>query len=282
MPPVGSVRRVGTSALIQTVQRQRRRLTGFTLVELLVVIAIIGILVSLLMPAVQAAREAARKTKCQNHLKQIGLGLHAYHNTHGCLPVGCFEWRSYGAPATNRQYAWSAMLLPFIEQQNLHDRIDFNVAFDHPDNASAAAEIVPTYVCPSALPRDAQRGPSDYGGLFGERLVDREPEDGVFLYDQRIRFRDIRDGLSQTLIIGEDVGGPHSEWINGLNVFVQAHGINDSTAWIGDNEIRSQHSGGAMVLYADGHVEFESESIDKQTLGKLITRSKSDVVSDRL
>ena len=255
-----------------------RKRYAFTLVELLVVIAIIGILVGLLLPAIQAAREAARKASCKNNMRQMGIALHSYHDTHGVLPTGCIEWRGYSAPRHFRQFAWSAFLLPFLEQQNLHAQIDFNVPFDAPENEPAAATRLSVYECPSAIPRDLIRGQIDYGGLFGERIVDRRRvDDGLFLYDQKIAFADVRDGLSMTIAISEDVGGPDSEWINGRNVFVQAGGINDPNAWIGDNEIRSLHTGGAMVLFADSHVDFLSESMDRNVLGGLITRDGGEI-----
>lgn len=254
----------------------RSRCRGFTLIELLVVIAVIGIMLALLLSAVQATREAARKTTCKNHLKQIGLALHAYHNTHRSLPTGCIEWRGYAAPPTHRQFAWSAFLLPFLEQQPLHDRIDFSFPFDSAVNQSAAQTRVAVYECPTAPVKYLVRGKTDYGGLYGERIVDRDPDDGCFLYDKSIAFRNIRDGLSNTLAIAEDVGGPDSQWINGRNVFVQAWGINDHEAWIGDNEIRSLHTGGAMVLFVDGRTVFMTESIDEKLLGKLITIAKGE------
>lgn len=252
---------------------------GFTLVELLVVVAIIGVLVSLLAPAVQSAREAARRVSCKNNLKQIGLALHLYHDVHDKLPVGCFEWRSWGAPATQRQMAWSAMLLPFLEQQAVHEQIDFSLAFDDDDNRLAAAKRIGVFECPSVTRTPTVRGPTDYGGLYGERMVDRSPDDGVFLYETPIRFRDVRDGLTHTIAVAEDTGGPDSEWINGRNVFVQSGGINDRDAWIGDNEIRSQHTSGAMILFADAHVRFVNESLDQQLLGALITRAKSEATA---
>ncbi|WP_197451633.1 DUF1559 domain-containing protein [Rosistilla oblonga] len=251
---------------------------GFTLIELLVVIAIIGILVALLLPAVQAAREAALKMSCKNNLRQQGIALHNYHDVHQTLPTGCIEWRSWGAPPTQRQFAWSAMLLPFLEQQNVHAQIDWSLPYDAPENLPAASTRLSVYECPTAIERPATRGRSDYGGIYGERIVDRDPEDGLFLYERSVRFRDIRDGLTQTLAVAEDVGGPDSEWINGRNVFVQAYGINDPDAWIGDNEIRSLHTGGATVLFADGRTILMAETIDKQLLGKLITRGKGEVV----
>jgi len=264
--------------MIQRNERTSRRSRGFTLIELLVVIAIIGILIGLLLPAVQAVREAARKTSCKNNLKQVGLALHGYHNTHQSLPIGCFEWRSWNSPPTHRQYAWSAFLLPFIEELPLHQQIDFNIPFDAAENATAAKQRVATYECPSTENRFSVRGKTDYGGLYGERMVDREPDDGVFLYETPIPFKDVADGLSNTLAVAEDVGGPDNQWINGRNVFVQSGAINDSTAWIGDNEIRSTHPSGAMVLFLDGRVEFLSESVDKIVLGQLITRRKLEVI----
>ncbi len=257
----------------------RYRKLGFTLVELLVVIAIIAILVGLLLPAVQAAREAARKASCKNNLHQIGLALHSYHDTHRTLPTGCIEWRGYKAPITNRQFAWSALLLPFMEQQNLHAQIDFRFPFDAPVNAAAASTRLSIYECPSADNRQLVRGQSDYGGIYGESMVDRDPSDGMFLYERSIAFRDVTDGLSNTLAVSEDVGGPDSEWINGRNVFVQSGGINDPNAWIGDNEIRSRHGLGAMVLFVDGRTVFMAQTIDVQVLGSLITRAKGEVVN---
>ncbi|QDV87875.1 hypothetical protein TBK1r_69070 [Stieleria magnilauensis] len=251
---------------------------GFTLVELLVVIAIIGILVALLLPAVQFAREAARQANCRNHQHQIGVALHAYHNMHRSLPIGCLEWRFWGQPSTRKNLAWSAFLLPQMGEQALYEAVDFNYAFDHPRNADAASVVVESYLCPTEIPQGNRRAEISYGGLFGERLVDRRPDDGVFLYEQRIRYRDCLDGLSNTMATGEDMVGPDSEWINGGNVFVQAHPINDDRAWVGDNEIRSLHPAGAMVLFLDGSVHLLNESLDTIVLGQLITRDGHEVI----
>ena len=255
-----------------------RSARGFTLVELLVVIAIVGILVGLLMPAVQFAREAARQTTCRNHQHQIGIALHAYHNLHRALPIGCLERRGWRAPADNKQLAWSVMLLPQIEESALYQAIDFDYAYDHPINAVAAATPVETYLCPTAIPRHGPRGEISYGGLFGERIVDRRADDGMFLYDRELAFRDCTDGLSNTIATGEDVFGPDSEWINGGNVFVQSHGINDRSVWVGDNEIRSLHPAGAMVLFVDGSVHMLNQSVDKIVLGQMITRDRHEVI----
>ena len=242
------------------------------------VIAIVGVLVALLLPAVQFAREAARQANCRNHQHQIGIALSAYHNVHRSLPIGCLEWRRWNQPVTRKNLAWSALLLPQMGEQPLYEAVDFDLAFDHPENAEAASVIVESYLCPTQVPRDFGRAPISYGGLFGERLVDPRPDDGVFLYERRIAFRDCRDGLSNTMATGEDMVGPDSEWINGGNVFVQSHPINDETVWVGDNEIRSLHPAGAMVLFLDGSVHLLNESIDQIVLGQLITRDGHEVL----
>jgi prepilin-type N-terminal cleavage/methylation domain-containing protein len=244
---------------------------GMSLVEMLVVITIIGVMMGLLLPAVHAAREAARKASCKNNLRQIGIALHAYHDASRTLPTGCLEWG-------RRQHAWSAFLLPFLEQGNLYHQIDFSKRFDAVENARAAATRLQVYECPTSRRRSLPRGQIDYGGLFGELMLDTAPDDGVFLHEVSIAFHQIRDGLTQTMAVAEDVGGPNSEWIDGRNIFVQAGGINDPTAWPGDNEIRSLHAGGAMTLFADGRTVFLMNSLDKRVLGRMITRAKGEVI----
>jgi prepilin-type N-terminal cleavage/methylation domain-containing protein len=254
---------------------------AFTLNELLVVIGIIGVLVALLLPAVQRAREAARQVSCRNNLHQIGVALHLYHDTHQTLPTGCIEWRGWRDPPTHRQIAWSALILRQLEQSTVHQRIDFGQPFDSPANAAAAATRINVFMCPSNPQNPLQvRGPIDYGGLFGESINDRKQDDGVFLYERSTSFRDILDGLESTIAVGEDVGAPDPEWINGRNVFVQSGGVNDPRVWKGDNELRSMHPSGVLVLFVGGSVHWVNEQVDKRVLGRLITIQKGEVVTE--
>jgi prepilin-type N-terminal cleavage/methylation domain-containing protein len=137
----------------------RPRRAGFTLIELLVVIAIIAVLIALLLPAVQQAREAARRTQCKNNLKQLGIALHNYLSTHSVFPPsGCISM------ATTSQQPWSAQafVLPYLEGNNIYANIDFSLGYHHPVNTSAyppfgpAATRVPVLICPSD-PNDRPR-----------------------------------------------------------------------------------------------------------------------------
>jgi len=252
---------------------------GFTLVELLVVVAIIGILLSLLLPAVQAARSEARRMSCGNNLREIGIGLHGYHGVHKRFPPGGIERRSARYP-NGRQLAWSAFLLPFIEQQAIHKMIDFDKAFDDPANADAAATIIATYLCPS-VPRQSAlvqgRGACDYGGIYGQRITGPNyPPNGTMIYNRAISIREIIDGTACTLIISEDSGWQDGQWINALNVFDQAFPINQAPSF--ENDIRSLHPCGANGLFCDGSVRFLHEEMERETLAAICTRNGREIV----
>ena len=261
-------------------ERSLRRRHGMTLIELLVVIAIIGILVGLMLPAVQAVRESARNMQCQNHLRQIGLALHNYHSAYRKLPPGGIEVRP---EVTNgKQIAWSAMVLPFLEESAAYDRIDFDYAFDAPENELAASTVIESYLCPST-PRDSplQRGmgATDYGGIYGERITGPSyPPRGVMIHDVAIRFRDVTDGLSRTLVISEDANFRDGQWINAWNLFDQAFPINKAPKF--ENDIRSHHRGGANGLFGDGSVLFLSEHMDLKLLASICTRNGNEELPD--
>ncbi|MBI1310344.1 DUF1559 domain-containing protein [bacterium] len=152
------------------------RRSGFTLIELLVVIAIIAILVALLLPAVQQAREAARRSQCRNNLKQIGLALHNYHGSHSRFPAGYFSFATStgSGPSTANidpltwdaapGWGWSAMLLPFLDGETLSGSLDFDTPVWAPGNAAAIQQRLPVFLCPSASGGDEPFGVRDKSG----------------------------------------------------------------------------------------------------------------------
>jgi prepilin-type N-terminal cleavage/methylation domain-containing protein/prepilin-type processing-associated H-X9-DG protein len=254
---------------------------AFTLIELLVVLTIISLVTGLMLPAVQASRRAARRVQCQNNLRQIGVGLTAYHTAYGSFPPGGIEWRPRG-DRTKRQLAWSAFLLPFLEEQTLADSLDLTTPFDSPENARGAAQVVSVYVCPASQ-RGAQlvqgRGPCDYGGIYGERITSpNDPPKGVMLYDKRVSLGGVTDGAAKTLIVGEDCRFDDGQWINGRNIFDQAYAINAAPDI--ENDIRSDHGAGANVVLCDGSVHFLSETMNLSVLAALCTRAGGEMILD--
>jgi prepilin-type N-terminal cleavage/methylation domain-containing protein/prepilin-type processing-associated H-X9-DG protein len=252
---------------------------AFTLVELLVVIAIIAVLIGLLLPAVQRVREAASAARCKNNLHQIGLAMHAYLADRGTFPPGGIEWRPPGQ-STQRQLAWSAFILPYLEQEALHRRLDLSTPFDSPQNAAAAATVLTVYLCPSSRRESslvAGRAACEYGGIFGERMTSpNQPPKGAMIYDVAFRIADIADGTSTTLIVGEDTHFLDMQWINGGNLFDQAFAINQAPAF--ENDLRSDHPGGVNVLFADGSARFLRESLDLRLLASICTRAGGEPV----
>jgi prepilin-type N-terminal cleavage/methylation domain-containing protein len=284
---------------------------AFTLVELLVTIAIIGILMALLLPAVQWARESSRRSSCQNNLRQWGLAFHEYEIAKEFLPAG-FRYQS-------PKGTFVSELLPYIERSDLH--YDSTRDWDDPVNRVAIQSQLALQQCPSAQPGriamdfpDLKAAAGDYTNthgvnsgfctLSGWPLYDPPDRNGV-LIDRPTKMAAIRDGLSQTFLLQEDAGRPEL-WRKGRM------GLGDSTnaAWadpdfeialdgsdrgyIGggqkmgdcvinctnDNEAYSFHSGGAFMLMADGSVHFLSEFISARTFAALTTRAAKDVVGE--
>lgn len=270
---------------------------GISLVELLVVMAIIGVLVAVLLPAVQAARESARRAACQNNLRQLGVALHVYHDAHGQMPIGCVDKRVPRTNPNGRQLAWSAELLPYLEEQALWQRIDFGAPYDGAANAAPAATVVRVFLCPSTVRVAAGREEAvvgnptatnsigdyrgaaiDYGGIYGAAQM-WPAANGVFLYDRALKFSEITDGMSHTLALAEDTGRGwlwDGEWINGENIYDVSNFINTQQ----HNEIWSDHPGGAMAIWCDGGATLLAETLDQPVLRAICTRAGNDATND--
>ncbi len=189
---------------------------GFTLIELLVVIAIIAILVSLLLPAVQQSREAARRTQCKNNLKQIGLALHNYHDVHLTFPPGytarAVTHTDSAVAESGPGFAWGTMVLPFLDQANLFNHFEFSEDADDAHNLKHGQEILGLFLCPTdpaptkfMLPGGIELASSNYVGIYGYGNVSLNPGNGtgVFYRNSSVQFRDITDGTSNTICVGE-------------------------------------------------------------------------------
>jgi prepilin-type N-terminal cleavage/methylation domain-containing protein len=335
------------------------RRPGFTLIELLVVISIIALLVALLLPAVQAVREAARQTQCQDRLHNIGVALHSYEGTHLTLPPGYVSFANYAQisslPAEDYDavtwdaapgWAWGTMLLLNIEQGSLYRQLDLNRPAWHAVNLPALETTIDLFLCPSATGGDdpftvvdasnapllkggrtVRLGRSHYaashgqeecwgdfsgpaGGLNGNvSLI----ADGPFYRNSRTRFRDITDGMSSTVLIGEHssrlsdktwtavvpgafvhprIQSPDNAAESAATLAIIHTGPAAGEVDLFGNPIihppnfpalhvcqmYSQHPGGAYVLLADDVVRFVGENVDKRTFSALTSIDEGEVV----
>jgi prepilin-type N-terminal cleavage/methylation domain-containing protein/prepilin-type processing-associated H-X9-DG protein len=273
---------------------------AFTLVELLAVIAIVGALVALLLPAVQAARETARRTACANHLRQIGVALLNHHSAKGAFPAGSIDHRT-AANRNGRQIAWSAFLLPFIEEQSVWKLFRTDSAYLAPENLPATSHVIPTYCCPSTVRLAPYRvgnltgdrtgvgfdkatdwmGTIDYGGMFGWTGTEfpwiNRNGNGVMIWETPIAIKQITGGTSRVIIVAEDTGRDwtltmNGEWADGANIFDQSGAINRRQ----DDEMWSDHPGGVQILFCDSSVHFVDERVSTTVLAPLCTRAGGD------
>ena len=287
---------------------------AFTLVELLVVITVIGILVSLLMPAVQAAREAARRTSCFNNLKQLGIALHQYHDYHRGLPPGwlALETRTRrpwveGEPG----WGWASMTLPYLEMGTVSKRlIQFSLPIADPRNENARQFVIRNFQCPSDAPRDhfdlgmeenpsqvlLQLATANYVGVFGTMELEDCHElrvgeickgDGVFSHMSHTTFAEIRDGVSNTFLVGERASRfGESTWVGmvaeGEEAIARILGIADHppNAKGGHlDDFSSEHPSGTNFLYADGSVHLIAETIELDVYRALATQAEGEPIS---
>jgi prepilin-type N-terminal cleavage/methylation domain-containing protein/prepilin-type processing-associated H-X9-DG protein len=317
-----------------------RSRSAFTLIELLVVIAIIGILIALLLPAVQKAREAAARVSCRNNLKQIGLALHSYHDQMKALPPaylsnltpgtvpsqvgGNCTWNEIGPG-----WGWGALILDFLEQAPLHSQIRFGLDIKDPANIASRNTMLPVYICPSEVDPsnfallDAGGNPlvdsngqpitvayGSYVGMNGAPYgvtSDAYDNNGAFIRNRGFRFREITDGLSTTVFIGERCSNmSKTTWVGavvgavvpdlryadladqlanaeGDAALVLAHG---STTHLPNNPLvfdadatASYHIAGVNFLFGDGSVQAINADIDPVVYQGLCTRSAGEVAN---
>lgn len=310
----------------------RTKRDAFTLIELLVVIAIIAILVAILLPAVQQAREAARRSTCKNNLKQLALAMHNYHDVNNCLPLGMVH-----------RINWRVSVLPFMEQNNIYDLLTFDESFQG-NGVSANTQvmgghIVPAMICPSniidpmtnnAYGTNGQRMQyANYLAISGavdetapdnathgrcRRFYGWTCDNGSMMINERVAFRDLTDGLTNTFILGEQSGrdegmsygdrrnGYYGGWhgtgntdkysdnINGIGSGITPiqyplnSQCNDFWAcgvpYLNSAILNSEHAGGVQFAMADGSVRFISENLSMITLRNLAMKQDGQVLGE--
>lgn len=277
---------------------------GFTLVELLVVIAIIGALVALLLPAVQASREASRRSFCTNNLRQIGIAIATYHDAREALPPAVVDDYS----ASSQLHTWCLLILPYLEQGALYGRYDFPAGYNSPSNADVVATPVGLYLCPSSDEAENQGtgyAPSNYAANSG---VEPAINGGVMYPASRLKFREIVDGLSNTILVGElyynnlgwargsaagvegggGGGGGSAAFARGVSRWWRCAspcaiaGINPQRTECNNRceqrfQFSSLHPDGAHFVFCDNHVQFVSEQADGETLKRQLTVADEDL-----
>jgi prepilin-type N-terminal cleavage/methylation domain-containing protein len=251
------------------------RRAGFTLIELLAVVGIVAVLVALLLPAIQQSREAARKLQCKNNLRQLGIALHSYHERYQSFPAG-----------VSNEWSWISKVLPSIDAENLYREIDFALEPFEPPNSDKVERVLSVLVCPTD-----PGGDSVYDGAGGIRFghtnyfgtSDAGNDSGGMLgYGIANRIRDVTDGTSQTLFVGErgvDRDGATGWWSWDPLLSFEAGffaGSPDDAESV--EHFWSHHAGGGHFLLVDGAVRFLSYSISPDIFTALGTKNGADIV----
>jgi len=299
---------------------------AFTLIELLVVIAIIGVIIALLLPAVQAAREAARRAQCSNNLKQMGLAFHSYHSAYDTFPPGYITktlTNQVDSPETGPGWGWGTMILNDLEQKPLYNAVNFSLPLTDPGSPTVRTAILSVFLCPSStggnsavtlndasgnsLTKDLS--PGQYVASAGQWEVEEFPaqNNGIFYRNSRVGLRDITDGSSSTLMVGERSRNvADATWVGVIpyarvctnpkwpiqtcetaNVMILGHtGPSPDQRWVdvpnykgaGPDDFWSLHPGGCNFLFADGSVRFIKESVNPKIFSYLSTRAGNEVV----
>jgi len=233
--------------------KTQRRL-GFTLIELLVVIAIIAVLIALLLPAIQQAREAARRSQCQNNLKQLGLALNNYHDSNNVFPPGGIDGRALSSGALSTWEGWSAqsMLLPYLDQQQIYDMANFSAAIvgdtmSEVTNTTATLSRVSTFLCPSDITSAATWYGAQYPGnnymvVTGDSTAWTDTvgqtERGIFYRFSNVGLRGVTDGASKTVAMAERTVGDEN------NLRLRPNDVIRSVTWPGGSKISLQNPAG--------------------------------------
>ncbi len=274
----------------------RKRIAGFTLIELLVSMGIISVLMALLLPAVQSARESARRTRCQYQMRQLGLALHNYHENHLAFPPGSFE----EGPSDPIQsgWGWGAMILPQVDQAPLYQRIDFNVGTAVGGNLSLINTSLSLWQCPSEISANQLHVISVDHPTYDIASGNYCGSSGVLDFMRCYRMGDITDGASQTLLLGERMvqSGPNSNtnftssWIGqvafadeyeyrGIPHLVASRLYPINYSYSDPSCFSSRHTGGAFFVLCDGSTRFFSQNMDRTTFEAIGTRSGGEIVS---
>jgi prepilin-type N-terminal cleavage/methylation domain-containing protein/prepilin-type processing-associated H-X9-DG protein len=288
-----------------------RHPSGFTLIELLVVIAIISVLIALLLPAVQSAREAARRSQCVNNLMQLGIALQSYESAHEVLPPGVVnetgpvldQPKGYG-------FGWMTQILPYFEMKNVYNHFNLKVGLYQPQNSTTRTNLIQSLLCPSdgGPRRDANRvALSNYAGVHHDVEAPIAADNhGVMFLNSAIRYEDVTDGTSMTLFVGEKLNdGLDLGWASGTRATLRntGPGVNRTpfgglgpggrpavlAASVDDKEegygtptyvggFGARHPGGSNFAFGDGSVRFIKNTVSAQVYQHLGNRSDGEVI----